>query len=77
MSIKFIALMIGFFSLIIGIINYDSAIPTSPVPVVSGLLVIVLAVFGLVPELKPCKACGRYITKKAETCHHCGAKQAS
>ncbi|MBU0729032.1 MAG: zinc ribbon domain-containing protein [Proteobacteria bacterium] len=72
MSLKTIAIAVGFFSLIMGLLTYDTEIPTSPVPVVSGALVILLAVFGLIPELKKCPSCNKKNLKKATTCRHCG-----
>lgn len=72
---RIIAFCIGLFSLAVGLLTYDSEIATSPVPVITGGLVLVLAIFGLIPEFKQCDSCHRRIPKKSEVCRHCGAKQ--
>jgi len=74
---RVVAFCIGLFSLTVGIRSYDSEIATAPVPVVTGALVMVLAVLGLIPEFKRCLSCNRKIPKKAAQCRHCGATQPS
>jgi hypothetical protein len=76
MTMRRIAFWVGLFSLVVGLITYDSTVVTAPVPVVTGMLVIVLAVFDLIPELtKECVACGRKIARNSTRCPHCGARQ--
>ena len=75
MSLRSIALIVGLFSCVMGVITYDPEVVTAPVPVVAGGVVILLAVFGLIPELKNCINCNRKILDRAETCRHCGANQ--
>ena len=71
-----IAFWVGLFSLVVGLITYDSKVVTAPVPVVTGMLVVVLAVFDLIPELtKGCVACGKKISRNTTRCPHCGARQ--
>ena len=68
MSMKNIALCFGFFSIIMGWINYDPEIETAAVPVVTGIIVVILALLGLIPEFDVCKRCGR---KSFGTKGHC------
>lgn len=76
MTMRKIAFWIGLFSLVVGLITYDSNVVTAPVPVVTGLLVIVLAVFDLIPELKKvCVACKKKISRNSARCPHCGTRQ--
>ncbi len=75
MSFRKAAFWLGLFALVMGIITYDKEIATSPVPIVTGLLVIILAVTGLLPEFTKCVSCGKKILKKWETCRFCGANQ--
>ena len=75
MSLKTIAFLVGLFSCATGLLTYDPEIITSPFPVVLGAVVMLLAVFGLIPDLKRCTSCYRKILKKAEYCRYCGAKQ--
>lgn len=69
------AFIIGLFSLTIGLLSYDSEVATAPIPVVTGALVMLLAVFNLLPQVKRCHSCNKKISKKVETCRFCGAKQ--
>ena len=66
---------IGLFSFVIGLLSYDSEIATAPIPVVTGALVMLLALFNLLPQLKRCISCDKKILKKSETCRFCRAKQ--
>lgn len=75
MSIKTIAICLGLFSLVTGILTYDRQIVTAPIPIVTGALVFVLALTGLIPEFKNCRDCGKKIFQKVEKCRFCGAKQ--
>lgn len=69
-----IALWIGFFSLVMGLLTYDSEVVTAPVPVVSGGIVIILAVLGWIPEPRRCPACGKMNLGRTDRCSNCGAK---
>ena len=76
MTMRRIAFWVGLFSLVVGLITYDSKVVTAPLPVVTGLLVVVLAVFDLIPELtKECVACRKKISRNSARCPHCGARQ--
>ena len=75
MFFRAIAFIIGLISLIAGLQNYNSEFATAPVPVVAGALVMLLAVFNLLPQLKRCPFCNKKLSKKADTCRFCGAKQ--
>jgi len=75
MSFKTIAFIVGLFSFVMGVLTYDSEVVTAPIPVISGAVVVLLAVFGFIPELKNCINCHRRILNKAESCRYCGAKQ--
>ena len=43
MSTRKIAFWVGMFSLVMGLLTYDSEVVTAPVPVITGLLVVLLA----------------------------------
>jgi len=73
MSMRKIAFWVGLFSLVVGLLTYDSELPTAPIPVVSGLIVVLLAVFNLIPEFTVCEICGKKSPKKKTHCIHCGA----
>ncbi len=70
-----IVFIIGLFSLTIGLLSYDSEVATAAFPVVTGALVMLLAVFNLLPQFKQCHSCNRKILKKVDACRFCGAKQ--
>jgi recombinational DNA repair protein (RecF pathway) len=73
MSMKKIAIFTGLFSLVVGWLTYDSEVATAPMPIIAGLIVIVLAVFGLIPEFVSCPSCGRKNLKSRKECAHCRA----
>ena len=75
MFLRAISFIVGLISVIAGLRNYDSALATAPVPVVAGGLVMLLAVFNLIPSFKRCPSCNRKIPSKVDTCRFCGAKQ--
>jgi len=70
MSMKNIALCFGIFSIVMGWINYDPEIETAAVPVVTGFIVVILALFNLIPEYTVCERCGK---KSFITRGHCRA----
>ncbi len=71
MSMKNIALCIGLFSIIIGWTTYDPEIKTSAMPVITGIIVVILALFGLIPEFIVCERCGRKSLGTKGHCRHC------
>lgn len=70
---RVIAFLVGVISLTTGIINYDSKLASAPVPVISGLVVIIIAVFNLLPKIRRCPYCDKKIPTKSKTCRYCGA----
>jgi len=75
MTTRKIAFWVGMFSLVMGLLTYDSEVVTAPVPVITGLLVVILAVFNLIPTLNECEICKKKIPKSRERCRSCEAKQ--
>ena len=74
MSMKNIALCIGLFSIIMGWVTYDPEIKTAAIPVITGIIVVILALFGLIPEFVVCKHCGRKSLDTKGVCRHCEDK---
>jgi Kef-type K+ transport system membrane component KefB len=74
-SMRKIGFFIGLFALMVGLLTYDPEITTAPVPVITGILVMLLAIFNLIPEFVPCVQCGKKILKSASTCRFCSTKQ--
>lgn len=74
MSMRKIAFFVGLFALVVGWLTYDSEVATSMVPIVTGGLVVILAVFNLIPEFTACPACGKKNLKKKKFCIHCGQR---
>jgi hypothetical protein len=75
MTTRKIAFWIGMFSLVMGLVTYDSEVVTAPVPVITGGLVVLLAVFNLIPSLNECEICKKKIPKSRERCRSCEAEQ--
>lgn len=75
MSLRSIAFCIGLFSLVVGLLTYDREVATASIPVITGAIVVILAVLNLIPEFKPCVSCRKKIPQKASACRHCGAEQ--
>jgi len=75
MFFRIIAFLVGLIAVISGVRNYDSEISTASVPIITGGLVMLIAVFNLLPKIKRCSSCNKRLPKKAETCHYCHAKQ--
>ena len=75
MTTRKIAFWIGMFSLVMGLLTYDSEVVTAPVPVITGGLVVLLAVFNLIPSLNECEICKKKIPKSRERCRSCEAEQ--
>ncbi len=71
MKMKNIALFIGIFSIIMGWVTYDPEIKTASMPLVTGVLVVILALFGLIPEFVICERCGKRSLGTKEKCPHC------
>ena len=75
MTTRKIAFWVGMFSLVMGLLTYDSEVVTAPVPVITGLLVVILAVFNLIPTLNECEICKKKIHKSRKRCRSCEARQ--
>ena len=75
MTTRKIAFWVGMFSLVMGLLTYDSEVVTAPIPVVTGLLVVILAVFNLIPSLNECEICKKKIHKSRTRCRNCEAEQ--
>lgn len=75
MFFRVIAFVVGLISLTAGLWTYDSALTTAPVPVITGALVMLIAVFNLLPQVKRCSSCNRRIPKNRTACPFCGAEQ--
>ncbi|MCF8055993.1 MAG: hypothetical protein K9K37_05070 [Desulfocapsa sp.] len=75
MFFRAIAFIIGLIAVIAGLQNYDSELATAPVPVLTGALVMLIAVFNLLPRFKRCPSCNKKLPQKSETCPYCKAKQ--
>jgi hypothetical protein len=75
MFFRAIAFIVGLISLTAGLQNYDSQIASAPVPIVTGALVMLLALFNLLPQFKRCSSCNKKIPAKRNVCRFCGAKQ--
>ena len=71
MSMKNIALCIGLFSIIMGWLTYDPEIKTAAVPIITGIIVVILALFGLIPEFVVCERCGRKSLGTKGHCRYC------
>jgi hypothetical protein len=74
MSMRKIAFWVGLFSLMMGLLTYDSEVVTAPVPVVTGAVVMVLAALGWIPEPRRCESCGRASFGGKTRCSHCGGR---
>ena len=74
MSMRKIAFFVGLFAMIMGWLTYDREVATALVPIITGAVVVLLAVFNLVPELTSCAACGRKNLKNKKFCSHCGER---
>jgi hypothetical protein len=68
-----IAFLVGLISLTSGILNYDSKLASAPIPVITGALVMLIAVFNLLPKIRRCPFCDKKIPTKSTTCRYCGA----
>ena len=75
MTTRAIAFGVGMFSLVMGLLTYDSEVVTAPVPVITGGLVVILAAFNLIPSLNECEICKKKIPKSRERCRSCEAEQ--
>ena len=77
MYFRIIAFLVGLIAIITGVRNYDSEVTSSPLPLILGGLVMVIAIFNLVPQFKRCVSCGKKIPKKATNCSFCKQEQPS
>ncbi|AGF79866.1 hypothetical protein UWK_03349 [Desulfocapsa sulfexigens DSM 10523] len=75
MFFRVIAFLVGLIAVISGLQNYDSDVATSPLPLILGGLVMLIAIFNLIPQLKRCSSCRKRLPKKAKTCPFCKQDQ--
>ena len=75
MYFRVIAFLVGLIAVIAGIQNYDSNVSSSPIPLITGGLVMLIAIFNLIPQFKRCSSCGKKIPKKTTFCPFCKTDQ--
>lgn len=75
MFFRIIAFSVGLIAVITGLRNYDDSISTASVPIITGGLVIIIALFNLLPKIKRCPSCSKKIANSAKSCRFCGVKQ--
>ncbi len=73
MSLRWLAFSIGLFSLAMGLFTYDPEVATARTPIITGAIVMALALFNLIPQLRNCPSCGKRVTGRFKKCPHCGA----
>jgi len=74
MFFRVIAFLVGLIAVIRGVSSYDNSQTYALVPIITGGLVIIIALFNLLPKIKRCPSCHKKISNKAETCRFCGGK---
>ena len=74
MSMRMIAFFVGLFAMIVGWLTYDSEVSTALVPIITGAVVVILAIFNLIPEFTVCNSCGRRNLKNKKFCIQCGKR---
>ena len=77
MFFRAIAFLVGLIAVIAGLWNYDSDVASSPIPIISGGLVMLIGMFNLIPKLKRCISCRKKLPKKKKICPSCGTEQPS
>ena len=77
MFFRIIAFTVGLIAVIKGYSSYDTNQATASIPLVTGGLVMLIALFNLLPKIRRCPACHKKIATKATTCRHCGTSLAS
>jgi len=75
MFFRVIAFLVGLIAVVTGMNNYDSEVASSPLPVILGGVVMLIAVFNLIPQFKRCSSCRRKIPQKATHCPFCKTDQ--
>ncbi|MBA3008451.1 MAG: zinc ribbon domain-containing protein [Proteobacteria bacterium] len=70
---RVIAFLVGLISLTVGLLNYDKELASAPVPVLTGALVMLIAMFNLLPKIRRCPSCNKKIPTKSKICRFCGA----
>lgn len=75
MFFRAIAFIVGLIAVVAGLQNYDSEVASAPLPLVTGGLVMLIAMFNLIPQFKRCSSCSKKIPKKAKTCPFCKKDQ--
>ena len=74
-TMRKIAFFVGLFALVMGLFTYDQEVATAPVPIITGVLVMLLALFNMIPEFVNCSECGKKIPKKSPMCRFCKTAQ--
>jgi hypothetical protein len=77
MFFRIIAFLVGLIAVIAGIQNYDPSVSSSPIPLITGGLVMLIAIFNLIPQFKRCAFCGKKLPKKKISCPFCKNDQPS
>jgi|GEM_PF-988777 hypothetical protein len=75
MFFRVIAFLVGLIAVITGLQHYDSSDSWSLLPLITGGLVIIIAIFNLMPQFKRCISCGKKIPKKTVHCPFCKTDQ--
>ena len=77
MFFRVIAFIVGLIAVIAGLQNYNSDVNSAPLPLITGGLVMIIAIFNLIPQFKRCTSCGKKIQKKTLVCPFCKKEQNS
>ncbi|MEN8198563.1 MAG: zinc ribbon domain-containing protein [Thermodesulfobacteriota bacterium] len=72
MFFRFIAFTVGLIAVVTGIRNYDDSATMASLPIITGGLVMLIAIFNVLPKIKHCPSCNKKIADRAETCRFCG-----
>jgi hypothetical protein len=75
MYFRIIAFLVGLIAVIAGMQNYDRTVSSSPIPLITGGLVMLIAIFNLIPQFKRCAFCGKKLPRKKQTCPFCKKDQ--
>ncbi len=74
MFFRVIAFLVGLIAIVRGFSSYDSSQSTALLPIITGGIVMIIAIFNLLPKIKRCPSCDKKIPNKAEICRFCGKK---
>ena len=75
MFFRAIAFLVGLIAVVAGVRNYDSELTAASLPIITGGLVMLIAIFNLIPQLKRCPSCNKRLPVKVKKCRFCGADQ--